>query len=590
MLSRRTALHLATGLVTVLLVLGAREAELLQPLELSSIDARFQVRGGHEPRPGIALVALDGRTLSALGMRPPLPRRIHARVIDRLHAAGAGLIAYDFQFVGRSDRRADDRALVAAIRRAHPLLATHDVEGPPLRVHAGVRDVEKALGVRLASVGLLADPDGKVRRMPYTGQQHRSFETEASEAWLGRPIDPRRFPAWIDYAGGPGTYPTYSLIDVLEGHVAARAFTRKLVVVGSSDPIDKDVFPTPASAVQMPGAEIHANSIATILDGFSLRSVPAPVDALLIVLLGLAAPLLSLRLGPLKVLAVGGAALGVLFVAAQLAFDGGEIFQLTYPALALVLSTTGSSVVEFLTTTRDRQRLRRNFARFVPAAVVDDVMSRTDDDLRLGGTTLESTVLFCDLRGFTRWAETRSAATVIETLNRYLTEMTEAMLAHGGTVVSYMGDGIMAVFGAPIEQPDHPDRAVAAAREMLTVRLPRFNEWLVREDRGEGFRMGIGLNTGSVSSGNVGSEQRLEYAAVGDTTNVAARLEQECKATPYQLLFSDTTRRHLSGPPDDLVDVGEVQIRGREASIRVWTLGAAHGPEGGSPVPPAGVS
>ena len=132
---------------------------------------------------------------------------------------------------------------------------------------------------------------------------------------------------------------------------------------------------------------------------------------------------------------------------------------------------------------------------------------------------------------------------MIETLNRYLTEMSDALLAHGGTVVSYMGDGIMAVFGAPIEQPDHADRALAAAREMLTVRLPRFNASLAED---EGFRMGIGLNSGPVSSGNVGSEQRLEYAAVGDTTNVAARLEAKCKETPHQLLFSDATRRLLA--------------------------------------------
>jgi adenylate cyclase len=262
-------------------------------------------------------------------------------------------------------------------------------------------------------------------------------------------------------------------------------------------------------------------------------------------------------------------------VGAQLAFSGGAVIEVVYPVLALVLSTIGSSVVEFLTTTRERQRLRRNFARFVPAAVVDDVMSRTDDDLRLGGITLESTVLFCDLRGFTRWAETKPAATVIETLNRYLTEMSEAMLAHGGTVVSYMGDGIMAVFGAPIEQPDHADRALAAAREMLSVRLPRFNGWLVDEGLGQAFRMGIGLNSGPVSSGNVGSEERLEYTAVGDTTNVAARLEGECKETQYQLLFSDSTKQRLRGDHGDLVDMGEAEIRGREASIRLWTLAVA---------------
>jgi adenylate cyclase len=565
------------GLLAVLAALGARAADVVQPVELDTVDARFAIRGDHAPRPGIVVVALDGRTLSELGLRPPLPRSVHAHVIDRLRAAGAKLIAYDIQFIGPTKPAAEDRALVAAIRRARPLLATHDVQGPPLVVPAGVR----VPGATLGSVGLLADPDGNIRRMPYTGVQHRSFELEASERLLGHAVDPGRFPAWIDYAGPPRTYPTYSLVDVLRGRVPASAFAGKLVVVGSSDPIEKDVFPTPVSAVQMPGAEIHANGIATILDGFPLRSVPAGLDTLLIVLLGLAPPLLSLRLGALKVLALAVALLLGYLVAAQLAFDGGRIVLVTYPLLALLLSTAGSSSAEFLTTTQERQRLRRNFARFVPAAVVDDVMSRTDDDLRLGGTTIESTVLFCDLRGFTRWAEPQPAATVIDTLNRYLTEMSDALLAHGGTVVSYMGDGIMAVFGAPIEQTDHADRALAAAREMLTVRLPRFNASL---PAGAAFRMGIGLNSGPVSSGNVGSEQRLEYAAVGDTTNVAARLEAASKETPHQLLFADATRQRLSGDPGDLIDLGEIAIRGRQATIRVWALQGDGG--GGAPTPP----
>jgi adenylate cyclase len=577
----RPALHLAVGLLAVLIALGARAADLLRPLELNTVDARFAIRGGHAPRPGIAIVALDGRTLSELGLPPPLPRRLHAQMMDRLRGAGARLIAYDIQFTGTRLPR-DDRAVVAAIRRARPVLATHDVQGKPLVVPAGV----PLPSVRVGSVGLLPDADNEVRRMPYTGQQHRSFEVETSEALLGHPVDPSRFPAWIDYAGGPTTYPTYSFVDVMRGRVPPSTFAGKLVVVGTSDPIEKDVFPTPVSAAQMPGAEIHVNGIATILDGFPLRSVPAGLDTLLIVLLGFAAPLLSLRLGALRVLALCVAGLVAYLVAAQLAFDGGRIVLVTYPVLALLLATGGSSVVEFFTTTRERQRLRRNFARFVPAAVVDDVMSRTDEDLRLGGTTLESTVMFCDLRGFTRWAETKPAGTVIETLNRYLTEMSEAMLAHGGTVVSYMGDGIMAVFGAPIEQPDHAARALSAAREMLSVRLPRFNAWLAERGLGAEFRMGIGLNSGPVSSGNVGSEQRLEYAAVGDTTNVAARLEAKCKETPHQLLFSEATRERLAGDPDDLVDVGEAQLRGREAAIRLWTVTVAQGDGGGFPTLP----
>ena len=133
--------------------------------------------------------------------------------------------------------------------------------------------------------------------------------------------------------------------------------------------------------------------------------------------------------------------------------------------------------------------------------------------------------MFADLRGFTAAVERMPPETVIEMLNRYLGGMTDAILDEGGTVVSYMGDGIMALFGAPLEVPDHADRAVAAARRMRDERLPAFNAWCEGRVPGEGFRMGVGLASGPVMSGNVGSERRMEYAAVGDTTNIASRLQ-----------------------------------------------------------------
>jgi adenylate cyclase len=135
-----------------------------------------------------------------------------------------------------------------------------------------------------------------------------------------------------------------------------------------------------------------------------------------------------------------------------------------------------------------------------------------------------------------------------------------------------MGDGIFAVFGAPLVQEDHADRALATAREMLSVRLPRFNAWLREEGLGDGFRMGIGLNSGHVMSGHVGSERRVEYAAVGDTTNTASRIEGLTKGTPYQLLLSDSTREALIVAPEDLVFVEETEIRGREARMKLWSI------------------
>src|SRR6476659_7758257 len=150
--------------------------------------------------------------------------------------------------------------------------------------------------------------------------------------------------------------------------------------------------------------------------------------------------------------------------------------------------------------------------------------------------------------------------------------MTEAILAAGGTLVSYMGDGIMAVFGAPLVQEDHADRALATAREMLTVRLPRFNAWLAEHRTGGPFRMGIGLNSGPFMSGNVGSERRLEYTAIGDTTNTAARIEGMTKGTPHQLLVAEPVRERLVDGVDDLVFVDELEVRGRAAKVRLWAL------------------
>jgi adenylate cyclase len=220
----------------------------------------------------------------------------------------------------------------------------------------------------------------------------------------------------------------------------------------------------------------------------------------------------------------------------------------------------------------ERERVRGIFSRFVPEHVVDEVLTRTDDDLRLGGVTLAGTVMFSDLRDFTSFAESLPADTVIEVLNRYVSGMSDAILDNGGTLVAYMGDGIMAVFGAPIEMAGHADRALAAAREMLDVRLPGFNRWLRENGLGDGFRMGIGVSSGLIVSGTVGSERRLEYTTVGDTTNTASRLEAMTKNTPYSIFIADSTRRSLRQPAEDLVFVDELDVRGKRSRVRLWTL------------------
>ena len=223
----------------------------------------------------------------------------------------------------------------------------------------------------------------------------------------------------------------------------------------------------------------------------------------------------------------------------------------------------------------ERARVHDIFCRFLPDHVVDDVLERTDDDLRLGGVSSVGTVMFTDLRGFTAFSEKRPPELVIDALNRYFDETSDAILEHGGTLVAYRGDGFLAAFGAPIEVADHADRALATAREMVDVRLPRFNEWLRSNGLGDDVRMGIGLNSGPFMSGNVGSLRRLEYTVHGDTVNTASRIESLTKTIGGPILLSEATRTALLRPPADLRPVGEVEVRGRRSAVELWTLETA---------------
>ncbi len=577
----RLGLLAAVAVAAAGLAVTAYALDLLRPLELNTVDARYRVRGTRSPPKDLVLVALDPRSLKELGQRPPLPRSLHARLLERLRRDHPRLIVYDFQFIGHTGRR-EDEALKAAVSAARPVvLGTHESGGDPVPVPAGEPDPRR-LGATIASVAVPNDSDGKIRRMLYAPIELKSLGVAAAELVAGRPVGESHFPdntAWIDYRGPPGTVRTYSFSSVLAGRVPRAAFANKIVVVGPTDPIEKDVFPTPMSDNVMAGPEIQANAIATILDGFPLTPVAGAIDVLLIVLFAAVPALAALRRSALVTLAVSAGALAVLAVGAQLAFDAGRIVAVTYPALGLVLAATGSVAVDYFGERRERRHMRQLFSRFVPADVVDDVIQRADEDLRLGGVRREGTVMFTDLRGFTTFSESLEPERVVEVINQYLGEMSEAILGHGGTLVSYMGDGIMALFGAPLEQPDHADRALSAAREMLLTRLPRFNAWLRAQGFAHEFRMGIGLNSGDVMSGNVGSERRLEYTAIGDTTNTAARLEGMTKDTPHDLFVADSTRGRLRNEPTDLIYVEELPIRGRQSTIKVWTLDVTGAPE-----------
>jgi adenylate cyclase len=570
------------GVAAVGIAIACYATRVAHETELTTVDTRFEIRGEEDPRDDIVLVLIDDVSSEELDRRFPYPRSFHARVIDAVAAAGATVIAYDVEFREPTKQR-EDNALIGAVARAGPdkvvLADTQPNEQGESGVFGGQRTLDQ-IGARAGNTQIGADSDGVRRRVPLSVGGLETFPFVAAEVAGGEQIEEEQLGgerAWIDYAGPPGTYPSVSFSKVHNGEVDPGFFKDKIAVVGASDPSLKDITQTSTAGGDNPmsGPEAQANAIATALDGFPLQSVPLGVDLLLIALLGLVAPAVAYRLPTLRAMLLALAVGALYLVAAQLAFNGGQIWPIVYPLLALVLGIVGSLAVNYLLEAFERQRVRDTFARFVPEQVVGEVLARTDDDLRLGGRRVVLTVLFSDIRGFTTFSEPRDPAEVIDILNRYLEEMTEAVMDHGGTLVSFSGDGIMAVFGAPIEYPDHADRALASAQEMLAERLPRFNRWMRERGISEHFQIGIGLNTGPVMVGNVGSLHRLDYTAIGDTTNTAARLEGMTKGTPWQLYISDSTREALQIERPELQHVGDFEVRGRKGAIRVLSLPAA---------------
>ncbi len=580
----RTTTFLLIAAFSALIALGVYGPGALDPLELDTVDARFDARGERPAPASVAVVGVDTTSFNELDDQWPYPRSLHAKAIEKLKADGAKVIAYDVEFIEQTEPE-EDTALIEAVDAARPMVLAAGETGPGGKTLVfGGDDVVKSVGARAGHSGIRPDNAAFVRSVPYSRDELKSFAVVAAETAIRKPVSDKRFTepsdeAWIDYAGPPGTVLTVPFSRVVNGKFEPGTFKNRVVVVGATAATLKDRYPTSTTTRDglMAGPEIQANAIDTVLRGLPLQSTPAWLEVLLVVATSIVTPLLAifLRFGVALVLSL---VLAVAYlVAAQLAFDAGWIVPVVVPLFGLAIASVFSTAGHALMSAAERQRTRDVFARFVPEAVVDDVLAQTGDDLRLGGQRREGTVLFCDLRGFTSFAEWLEPDRVIEVLNEYLSEMSDAIMQREGTIVAFMGDGIMAVFGAPLAHEDHADRALAAAQDMLTVRLPRFNDWLFKHGFEHTFRMGIGLNSGTVMSGNVGSRTRVEYTAIGDTTNTASRIESMTKDEDVQLLVSGATRDALRDPDlaAALRAVAERAVRGREEPITLFTLNDA---------------
>ncbi|MBN2124536.1 MAG: adenylate/guanylate cyclase domain-containing protein, partial [Deltaproteobacteria bacterium] len=374
----------------------------------------------------------------------------------------------------------------------------------------------------------------------------------------------------INYLGPAKTFPHYSIGDILKGALPAGTFKDKIVLVGATAIGIYDLRNTPFSPIY-PGLEIHATVIDNIIKGNFMHKPKWTriYDLLAIVIIGCLAGLAVPRTTALRGLLFSLALFTLhLLITQRLFVNWGTWVNIVYPLFNLLVVFTSLTLYHYVTEEREKKKIRGAFSYYVSSSVVNEML-KDPTRLKLGGDKRDLTVLFSDIRGFTTISEGLTPEELVHLLNEYLTVMTDIVFKYEGTLDKYMGDAVMAIYGAPLEQPDHPARACSSALEMMEG-LKKLNEKWIREGK-KPLDIGIGINTGMMMVGNMGSEQRFDYTVMGDAVNLGSRLEGANKNYQTNILVSEFTYERIR---DEFIcmELDSVRVKGKKLPVRIYQL------------------
>jgi len=535
---------------------------------------RFFIR--RAPPAEIVIVAIDDASIATIGQWP-WPRREFAVLLERVRGARAVAIDVTFSEASRHGA-ADDRAFADAIVAfGQPIVLPVEINERSEVVLAPLPELSAAAAEGFADV--LVDADGITRFVRTRLLGYESFALAAARQ-LGAAAGGDAAAAdrlRIDYRGPARTFSTVSFHDAAAGRIPERAFADKLVLVGATASNLHDILATPFG--RMPGVEVHANAIATLMDDRPFRAIPFGVAVGAFALANALAAGTVYAVRRLRVLVGLLAGFLSLIVAASFAlFET----QLTFPTVAAVLGflgTAGSATaLQYLAESREKRFIQKSFQHYLAPDVVRELI-KDPAKLRLGGERRTVAILFSDIRGFTSLSETMDPEALAHLVNEYLTAMTDIVMARHGLVDKYIGDAIMALWGAPIERPDATQQACRAALAMVE-RLAELNEQWAREKLPR-LDIGIGINAGAVFVGNIGSRERFNYTVIGDEVNFTSRLEGLNKIYGTRIIVSDAVRAAIADVPDLFVrELDRVMVKGKKEPRTIFELLPAKQPEG----------
>lgn len=603
-LTRIQPVSLIATAIMALALLEFTALGLFQPLELAFGDLLLrQLAEQRRPDGQIVIVDIDERSLDRLAPvhgRYPWPRSVHAELAEGIARQRPKAVLFDILFTDPDVLRPDDDAYLAEVAATQnklyfPFVKLHTEQpgiGLPLeeygkalgfhRLPAAEADSRAALLLpffalsvdgRLGAINFQEDSDGVGRHYPLyleaDGWQLPSLPARVA-ADLGYPVPPQQR-LRLNWQGPVLGYPRISYAALYEDlgrrhpQRPQDEFTDRIVIIGSTATGLHDLRATPMGGLH-PAVEIVATALDNLRRSDALADAPrwlSPLATLLLILplwWAFRRGISPLRTGRLLLLAtplVAGLAYVALSRGLQLPLFTPLLFAWLYYALAALHAYRQAQL--------ERQRSVQIFSRFLDPRVVNTLVAQGESALGLKGESRRITVLFSDIRGFTTLSERHSAEEIVELLNNYFSRQVRVVFAHGGTVDKFIGDAIMAFWGAPVEDDQQAVHAIEAALDMADA-LMQFKRDLGKHD--ENFDVGIGIHTGPGVVGFIGSENRLDYTAIGDTVNLASRIEGQTKGVARVLVSADT--RALCGEAFDFVDHGFYKVKGRTQEVQLF--------------------
>jgi len=549
------------------------------------LDRLFQLRGPRTPPSGVCVVAIDDDSYRVIGREATLawPRALHADLIRTLHREGAAAVAFDVLFLGEGADPAADEALAKSIAEAGNVVLGASASTTEDPLFNEVQDQEPyepfaRAAAAVADVNFPTDSDGVIRffwpaRDGRSGLALAAYEVATKD--LSRRTDATRL---VDYYGAARAIKTVSIYQALDPkqYLPPGFFKDKIVFVGLSmdaaaGPQQKDAFLTPfrgSHGRSTFGVEIHATVADNLLEVREIKLLDPRLEMLMLLVLPLLASLIFVALRPLA----GGAAFALLlaapWVAAYAAFAGYNLWiPVVIPSVIQMPVAYGSSLIwYYLTTVRDREKIKRAFGLYLSPEMIRRI-AEDPDAVNLGGQEIVGTAVFTDIKGFTSIAEGMSAEATAAMLNVYFSEATRHVFDAGGTLIKYIGDAVFAIWGAPIARDDHATQACSAA-----LALARAEEaGAIAGGPAAHLVTRIGVHTGPMLVGNLGSAQRFDYTAIGDAVNLASRIEGLNKAFGTRALASGeaiaaTDGRFVTRP------LGRARVVGRQEPVELHEL------------------